>query len=178
MCLSLLVYSSTGDDKVGPTGPMLSIVQPLLYKYNVLAYLDGHNHYLNVSAVIVSSRVRPEMLILYFEHTAHSVQRNKLRNQRSRWQPARHADSHLHQERDLQLSHLAEVCLQLRRVRRVHRPGDGRDLDLRQREWRGPLHDPAHPLQLHSKRRLHAPTYIQTHSGPERPIVRRVPVHR
>jgi len=69
MCLSLLVYSSTGDDKVGPTGPMLSIVQPLLYKYNVLAYLDGHNHYLNVSAVIISSRVlcSPEMLILYFD---------------------------------------------------------------------------------------------------------------
>ena len=49
LCLVVIVYSSTGDDKVGAKGPMMGIVQPLLYKYNVLAYIGGHQHYLNVS---------------------------------------------------------------------------------------------------------------------------------
>ena len=83
LCLVVIVYSSTGDDKVGAKGPMMGIVQPLLYKYNVLAYVGGHQHYLNVSMDYYHSI--PYYLVLTYLLAAHPIQRHQLHYQWSRW---------------------------------------------------------------------------------------------
>ena len=82
LCLVVIVYSSTGDDKVGAKGPMMGIVQPLLYKYNVLAYVGGHQHYLNVSMDHYLSILPPFSSYIF---TAHPIQRHELHYQWPRW---------------------------------------------------------------------------------------------